>query len=285
MPTNRILAKILLIITSVSQLSFPQEINNSINRESMQNPGIFSAIKIDFDSGISDVFSTMKRPLEFEGSDWLKLGAIIGATGFFMTQDDRIRNAVKTQHSSKMDNIVDIGEYYGGPERMLIIPGGIYLSGLIFNIKSFRTTGRILTENLLLTGIFVQVLKISFGRSRPYTGRGSHFFSPFTFHNDNNSFPSGHTIVAFSTSSVLAERIDNIYASIGLYGLASLTAYQRIYSDNHWFSDTFLSAAIGICIGKYIVKINEEKATETYDFSFEPLISPDFKGIGLTFSF
>jgi membrane-associated phospholipid phosphatase len=98
---------------------------------------------------------------------------------------------------------------------------------------------------------------------------------------DHTSFPSGHTVVAFTTSSVLAATIKNTYASIALYSLAGLTAYQRIYSNNHWFSDTVLAAIIGTVVGNALVKINEDRASEQdieNKFSIHPSINHlDFK--------
>ncbi len=84
-------------------------------------------------------------------------------------------------------------------------------------------------------------------------------FDLFKTDNPHNSFPSGHTVVAFTTSSVLAASIKNTYASIALYSLAGLTAYQRIYSNNHWFSDTVLAAIIGTVVGNALVKINDDR--------------------------
>lgn len=68
----------------------------------------------------------------------------------------------------------------------------------------------------------------------------------------------GHTSTAFTIATVLSEQIDNTYASIALYSLASLTAYQRVYADAHWFSDTFLGAVLGTFIGLKITSLHEK---------------------------
>jgi membrane-associated phospholipid phosphatase len=36
--------------------------------------------------------------------------------------------------------------------------------------------------------------------------------------------------------------------------MASLVAFERVYSDKHWTSDVFLGAAIGYFVAKDIVK-------------------------------
>ena len=70
--------------------------------------------------------------------------------------------------------------------------------------------------------------------------------------------PSGHVTVAFAMSSVLAERIDNVYASVFLYSLAASTVFQRIYSDSHWASDCIPAAVIGFVIGKAVVRFDDD---------------------------
>ncbi len=64
--------------------------------------------------------------------------------------------------------------------------------------------------------------------------------------------PSGHSTVAFAVSSVLANRINNTFASIGLYTLAGITALSRVYHDEHWASDVLLGSAVGYFIGDFI---------------------------------
>ena len=66
--------------------------------------------------------------------------------------------------------------------------------------------------------------------------------------------PSGHATVAFAVSSVLAERIDNLYASIGLYSIASVTAISRLYHNRHWLSDVAVAATIGTATGLFVVR-------------------------------
>jgi membrane-associated phospholipid phosphatase len=88
---------------------------------------------------------------------------------------------------------------------------------------------------------------------------GNGTFRAFQFKSGTTSLPSGHTTVAFAMSSVLSARIHNTAVSVGLYSLASLTALGRVYHNVHWFSDTFLGAAIGTVAGTAIVDFNEKE--------------------------
>jgi membrane-associated phospholipid phosphatase len=126
-----------------------------------------------------------------------------------------------------------------------------------------------------------QVTKSIIGRARPYTGRGSHFFKVFTFNDDFHSFPSGHTTAAFTVSAVLAARIDNPWATAGLYGLAASTALSRIYSNNHWFSDVVFGGLAASAVGRTLVSTFERNEPEPTGFQ----IIPQPTGISLVYRF
>lgn len=205
-------------------------------------------------------------------------GIIITITGASFSLDNKLRSDVLSTQNRSLDKITFWGEKFGRPVYATILSGLLYSSGLLFKEKHLRETGQILAEAMIFTGIYTQLLKISLGRARPFTGEGNLEIDPleFEFDSNENSLPSGHTSIAFTVATVLSERIDNMYASIALYSIASLTAYQRIYADVHWFSDTVLGAALGTVIGLKIVKLHEKSNSELSDYSLNvfPIITP-----------
>ena len=60
-----------------------------------------------------------------------------------------------------------------------------------------------------------------------------------------NSFPSGHTSMAF-TGAELVRREYGGWWGVGAYALATTTALMRVYNGRHWTSDLLGGAAIGI---------------------------------------
>tara|TARA_B100000809_G_scaffold263113_1_gene315601 strand:- start:11126 stop:11854 length:729 start_codon:yes stop_codon:yes gene_type:complete len=64
----------------------------------------------------------------------------------------------------------------------------------------------------------------------------------------NDSFPSGHTAVAFMGAEFMYQEYKHIspwYGVIG-YGIAATTGYLRMYNNKHWFSDVVAGAGFGI---------------------------------------
>ncbi len=245
---------------------------------------LWNDIQLSFNNNLS----YFERPVSFNSSDWLKFAGITIVSGALMTVDDEVREKALSNQSNFQNDFTKIGKYYGELVPIVGFSAVIYGGGLLFDDNEFRTTGRILIESLAAAGITTTALKFIFGRSRPYKNDGEYKFNFFDLNNYNNSFPSGHATVAFSISTVLSERIDNIYASIGLYGLATLTAYQRIYSDNHWLSDTFLGAIIGITAGKFFVNLEEDvdlKNKSSVSYHIHPYINSKSSGLSVSILF
>lgn len=64
----------------------------------------------------------------------------------------------------------------------------------------------------------------------------------------DDSFPSGHTAIAFMGAEFLYQEYKHIspwYGIVG-YGVAATTGYLRMYNNKHWFSDVVAGAGFGI---------------------------------------
>jgi len=219
----------------------------------------------------------------------MMMGAVIGMTGAAFIIDESVRSSALRSQGPQMDKITNVGENFGNAKYGTVLSGALYLGGHIFKDKYVRETGQILAEAMLVNGLYTMLLKITLGRARPYTNKTRSEFDPFEsgFETAENSFPSGHTSTAFTIATVLSERIDNIYVSIGLYSLATLTAYQRIYSDVHWLSDTLLGAALGTFIGLKVVKLHRNYSPNRAGFNIKifPQITSSSYGVGFAMIF
>ena len=70
----------------------------------------------------------------------------------------------------------------------------------------------------------------------------------------NGSFPSGHTIAAFSVATVVARRYPHHrWLPFVAYGLASVVAFSRVSLSAHFVSDVFFGGALGYSISRFAV--------------------------------
>ena len=194
------------------------------------------------------------RPFHWEGPDWIAAGGIAGGTGLASLEDRNLEEVFGRNQTAANDRLSDAVVVYGDGRYMFPLGAGMYLAGLFTGERWLRETGLLATGAMFFSGVFSTAVKIGIGRARPFTGLGNHWFQPFRFFNDNvHSFPSGHTVIAFSMSTVLSRRIGNLWASIALYALAASTAASRMYTSEHWFSDVVFGAASATALSNSLV--------------------------------
>lgn len=214
----------------------------------------------------------------------LKAGIASMATGILFLADKSIRAELK-QNNSQNNLLLDVGHIYGEYNYSFGLAGVLYMSQFILNDKKIANTGKVLFESLLISGVLSISIKYIFGRSRPNRNEGNTKFNWFEINNTYNSLPSGHVITAFTTSTVLSKAINNKYASILLYSLAGVTAYQRIASDNHWFSDVFLGASIGYLAGEYFSNVSEKGKIISGEYNLIPFFYQNSIGVSFNYEF
>ena len=224
-----------------------------------------------------DIFTA---PFHFEQSQWIETGLILGGTVALSALDRSDRSVALHNQSTFADNLFTVGRDYGVGTYGLAFSGGLYAGGLIFRSGDLRETGLMLIESISFAGIITNVVKTVVGRSRPFVEEGPFRFRGMQFKDETTSFPSGHSTVAFAISSVLSRKINNTWASIGLYALATLTAVSRVYDDQHWTSDSFLGAAIGNSVGMAVVGLHQREAGKA---SFR--VVPSLNGIKAEMTF
>lgn len=230
-----------------------------------------------------DFYTFFTAPIRFDGTDWLYTAGLTASTFLMFQADDYInrKTAIKGQNTLN-------GDFWDHPTRYGIVQygniaalGGYGISIIIGNDEMRRVT-RMLFQSLSYSGITVMGARILAGRYRPYLYEGPYKFIGPTLDDDLQSFPSGHTTVAFAISTVLAEYYDNNWVRIPLYGIATLTAYARMRNNMHWFSDVVVGALIGFA-GGYHTVIQERKRmygeTEKSKFSFVPT----FNGLNIIY--
>lgn len=70
----------------------------------------------------------------------------------------------------------------------------------------------------------------------------------------NDSFPSGHTAIAFASARFMQKRYGNDISPIALYGAATLTAIARVQANQHYWRDAVAGAALGYAMAEYFTE-------------------------------
>ncbi len=200
----------------------------------------------------------------------LLIGAGSVATYLVSLADEPIRDELSS-NVPVWSNTVKFLNELGNVKTMGLVSGVVYGTGLFIEEEKVRETGRMLVESLIWGGSVNMLMRHAFGRYRPYNERGNEMFSFWETDNDFQSFPSGHTTVAFSMATILSHQIDTWWSYPLFYGLAAGTAGTRMYLDQHWLSDVLFGAALGYAGAKLILIANDNAhTTKGYSFSVLP---------------
>ena len=123
-----------------------------------------------------------------------------------------------------------------------------------------RHTALLAGEAVVDAEVLTTVLKDATKRVRPAAIRptGNYYDSWFessgSLLRGNGSFPSGHTIAAFSVATVVARRYGNHrWVPYAAYGMAGLVGFSRLSLSAHFVSDVFMGGALGYSISRFAV--------------------------------
>lgn len=141
-----------------------------------------------------------------------------------------------------------------------LVPASFYALGQVRKDSYATQTSLLSAEALADAEVLAWVFKTADARRRPLaipTG-GNYSDSWFeSYHptlSGNGSFPSGHTIAAFSVATVFARRYaSHRWVPWVAYGAAGLIGFSRITLQAHFPSDVFAGAAFGYVISRYAV--------------------------------
>ena len=223
------------------------------------SPELSAQNDYDFKQIISEGEDLINQPGNWNADDYLTLGVILSGAYGIMQFDEAVQNYLNSQPFGKFSVPVEVGRLWGEPFFSVLFGAAFFLQGTASGNSKNRELGFEIEQSLFYTLWTTGIVKISLGRSRPYTDKGAFSFSPFNYRFTNRSLPSGHTSTAFSLSTVLAENTNKDFLKTVYYLPAFLTAFSRVYENYHWTSDVILGAFTGIFIAKFFDDIHERQ--------------------------
>ena len=175
--------------------------------------------------------------------------ALVGVSAFFLV-DNPVRSYMLDNQTATKSDVAEVVRTVGEPEVWALVPAVMIGVGLAARKPGLTHSGLRAVTSAALAGGVTALLKEAFGRVRPNVeGSEPLDFEPFS---GNNSMPSGHTSAAFGFAASLAGDVHPLWAKIGLYTLATGTAWSRVYDNKHWTSDVVFGALVGITSAKLV---------------------------------
>lgn len=199
---------------------------------------------------VSDQKAIWTSPTHLRWADGAWLFPLAAATaGFFAT--DRAVPPALSGDPTKLNRYVTFSNY--GLYSMIGASGGLYLWSNISHDDHQRETGVLAAEAAIDSYAVNAAFEYSFERERPYQGQGlGHFFD------GGDSFPSDHSVLAWSIASVIAHEYPGTFTKMVVYGLAAAVSASRVAGGQHFPSDVVVGGAIGWLIGRQVYRAHHD---------------------------
>ncbi len=159
------------------------------------------------------------------------------------TRED-IYFAVNAIHNTTADTLMPYITLLGAGLTIVIL-------SVIIALYNYRK-GFLLLTSYAVTSLLAQLIKHLVNAPRPklyftdqldriYFVKGVEIFS-------HNSFPSGHTVTAFSAGVALTYLVKNKYWGAVFFIVAVAIGYSRMYLSEHFFEDVTAGSALGVIV-------------------------------------
>ena len=195
------------------------------------------------------------------GQNWAPTAAVLGITAGLVLLDP-----TEAGYFRRTPTFHGFNNIFAGNATAVgtgAVPASLFAIGLIRRDSKMQRTALLAGEAMADAAILTTVLKDATKRVKPagfsVSGNLSDSWfdksgSPSSYIKGNGSFPSGHTIEAFSVATIIARRYRNHrWVPYAAYGLASLVGFSRLSLSAHFLSDVFMGGALGYSISRFTV--------------------------------
>jgi membrane-associated phospholipid phosphatase len=193
-----------------------------------------------------------------QGQSWIPTAAVLGATAGLLALDP-----AEATYFHKTPTFRAFNNVFTGNATVIgtiAAPTSLYVVGLFRRDAKMQRTALLAGEAVADAEILTTILKDATNRVRPAgipvggNYSDSWFESSGSRLRESGSFPSGHTIAAFSVATVVARRYGNHHwVPYAAYGMAALVGFSRLSLSSHFLSDVFIGGALGYSISRFTV--------------------------------
>lgn len=237
-----------LCLSSYAQTWPPAAATPVPNAPEPQKPVSLSDVPLNLLKDQGAIWSSPARVRDKDLGYLIPLGLV---TAVVITTDHQVMSEKVSLDKNFNDKNTKASNVLVSP--FLAAPVVMFGVGHLAHSDHARETGILSGEALVDSLVVEQGMKLIFLRERPEVdGARGKFFQ--TSVGTDGSFPSNHSMLAWSSAAVLANEYPSRLHSIALYGLATGVSVTRVLGQQHFPSDVLVGSAFGWMIGHYVYR-------------------------------
>lgn len=198
------------------------------------------------------------------GKHWVPVAGVLAAATVLIATDQ-----FDAPHFRRSSTYHGFNSGFSGTNTSLgifLAPLSMYGVGLLTHNSYAENTALLAGEAVADSEILDEVLKLSTRRARPESipPNGNFADTWLDSHTIDGSFPSGHTIAAFSVATIISDRYGHSHKWVPYvaYGLAATVGFSRMSLSAHFPSDVVVGAALGYAISHFAVLHSSKHSTD-----------------------
>ncbi len=200
---------------------------------------------------IDDQKAIWTSPIHLNESNALGPVLLVLATTAAVTTDHQAMASSRLQDTSLNNHAQTASTGLTG--GFIAAPVILYGLGAIHHDNHATETGILSGEAILDSLAVSEVIKLISERERPTLDNAKgRFFQSGSW--SDSSFPSNHSIIAWSSAAVIASEYKGPLTQITAYGLAAGVSATRVLARQHFPSDVLVGSAVGWMIGRYVAR-------------------------------
>jgi len=202
---------------------------------------------------LRDQAAIWRSPAYVRTHDLVWIVPLAAATGAGIATDHHTMSSVVSHDASFNQASINASN--------VLIGGFIATPAVLFGYGHFNSNAHayeagILGWEALANGVIVeQGLKLIFWRERPAVNNAHGLFFQSSAGWDS-SFPSSHSLLAWSTAALIAGEYPSHWTQLGVYSLAAGVSVTRVMGQKHFPTDVLVGGSVGWLIGHYVYRVH-----------------------------
>ena len=185
-------------------------------------------------------------------------GLTLIGTIFLLDRDEEFLSDIADTGRESSDDVFERSRVLG--RNVPSTTAGLYLLGYFVDSKNLKSSSLEALEAEAITALITACSAYVIGRKGLQDSSSSDEFEPFSGY---KSMPDMDSALIFSMASVYAFE-KSLLEALLYYGIATTTAYSRLYYEDAWPSDVFLGSILGAAIGRTVAARSRNGADSNY---------------------